>query len=205
MKIKETLALTLETLPVNEDPATVFPSPLDELVVAPQSSPASQVGPMDGDVVGARDPARPGRARVRWLDADGTEREQWLRTMAHVSVRPGDRVLLVQPVRWSEPLVTGVIDGFSMRLDAELVPAATLSLQPDESVRVSASDGTPLVEVFQSDAGPVVRLCQPNVSIELPGKLRIDAKSIELNAKQGGVAIRATDEVVVQGEAVRLN
>lgn len=205
MQIKETPTLTLEAPPVTEDPAKESPSPLDELVAAPRPSPAPPFGPFDGDVVSARDPARPGRAHVRWIDADGIERAQWLRTMAHVGVRPGDRVLLAQPVRWSEPLVTGVIDGFSTRPDIESVPAATLTLQADECVRVAASDGTPLVEVFQSDAGPVVRLCQPNVSIELPGKLRIDAKSIELNAKQGGIAIKATDAVVVQGEAVRLN
>lgn len=202
MQLEDSPTLTLESLSVAEAPPAPA-APLDALVAARPS--ALPPGPFVGDVVAARDPARPGLARVRWCDADGSEREQWLRTLAQVGVRPGDRVLLVSPVGWSEMIVSGVIDGFSSRPAAEPVPAATLALQPDESVRITAADGTPLVEVRQSGSGPVVRLFQADVSVELPGSLRIDARSIELHAKQGGVAIKATDAVVVQGESVRLN
>ena len=100
-------------------------------------------------------------------------------------------------------MVTGVIDGFAARPAEERGPV--LSLAQGESLRVLGSDGAPLVELRQSPDGPVVRLLSMDASIELPGKLRLSADAIALHARRGGVEVTATDDVSVQGEAIRLN
>jgi hypothetical protein len=85
------------------------------------------------------------------------------------------------------------------------VVAAALELRPDEVVRVVGSRGEPLVEVRQNEAGPVVRLMAADVQLEVPGKLKFAAKSIEMQATLGAVNIAATDDVNVTGETINLN
>jgi hypothetical protein len=72
-------------------------------------------------------------------------------------------------------------------------------------VTITAADGKPLIELAASDAGPVVRLLQPDIDVEVPGKLRVSAASIELVATRGEVKVEAADDVVVRGENVHLN
>jgi hypothetical protein len=180
---------------------------LEDLIVGPPAmttTPPPQA-PIVGDVTGAAHPTLRGRVRVSYSDATGARHERWLPKMASLTARVGDRVLLQQPMHWTEPLVTGVVDGLSTRPQPVRAAAGSIILEPDELVRVAAADGTPLIEVFQGEAGAVVRLCQPDVQLELPGRLRVDADSIEFAARRGSVALKATDEVVVEGEAIRLN
>ena len=120
-------------------------------------------------------------------------------------MRAGDRVLLLQPANHDEPVVAGVLDGFARRPDPAHAEAARLALRSDEAVRVEGVDGQPLLELFQSDAGPVVRLLQADVHVELPGALRLDAEQITLRARAGSVEIEASDDVNVRGEVVNLN
>lgn len=190
--------------PMNEERASSQPE-RPALDVVEMSAPPPASVPVVGDVVAAREVSRPGRARVRWCDPDGTWREEWLRTLTQLGLRAGDRVLLVRPFGWSESLVTGVVDGFAARPEVPPVPAMALALQPDESVRITTLDGAPLVELRQSESGPVVRLFQPDVAVEVAGSLRLAARSIELRASAGSVAVDATDAVVIKGESVRIN
>ena len=67
-----------------------------------------------GLCVDDRHPSLAGRVLVRTADGAG-ERERWLATLAHLPVRREDRVLLLQPGNWPEPLVVGVIDGLRPR------------------------------------------------------------------------------------------
>jgi hypothetical protein len=62
-----------------------------------------------------------------------------------------------------------------------------------------------LVEVFQTDDGPVVRVLNTDAGVELPGKLRLAADSIELEAGAGPIKIKASDDVIVNGEMIHLN
>jgi hypothetical protein len=192
--------------PARDEPALETSTALDEIAATARPAPeALPRGPFVGDVLEARHPQQRGRARVRWRDERGEEREAWLATMVGIAVRVADRVLLQQPVHWSEPLVAGVVDGFSSRPPEERTAGPSLALAADERVTITAADGTPLVDVFQAAQGPVVRLRGEDVAIELPGRLRVDARSIELVARQGAVKISATDEVAVEGEVVTLN
>lgn len=85
------------------------------------------------------------------------------------------------------------------------MPAAALVLEGDESVTLTTADGRALVELYQGRDGPVVRLADEDVHLELPGALRIDARQICLFAKGGGIEVAAEDDVHVRGEVVHLN
>ena len=174
-----------------------------DLAVSPARS-AAVSPPCMGECVEDRHPTLQGRVRVRWTDATGGPRDRWVPTLQGVAVREGDRVLLVAMAHEDEPVVTGVIDGFAARPAAE-ERGPVLSLAQGESLRVLGSDGAPLVELRQSPDGPVVRLLSMDASIELPGRLRLSADAIALHARRGGVEVTATDDVSVQGEAIRLN
>lgn len=81
----------------------------------------------------------------------------------------------------------------------------SLALAVDEVFTLVAENGKPLLEIVGNASGPVVRLLCGDTQLELPGKLRIAAADIELTARRGSVRIEADDDVVVQGEMVRLN
>jgi hypothetical protein len=114
-------------------------------------------------------------------------------------------VLLIVPENWAEPLAVGVVDGFAARPEIRRQPAAVIAVKSDETIRVQDSNGQDVLEVSSSQAGPVVRLLQRDVNIELPGALRLKADSVDLTARSGPVKIQASDDVVVKGELVRLN
>lgn len=174
-----------------------------DLAVAPERS-APVAPPCMGLCLDDRHPTLQGRVRVRWTDAAGARCERWLPTLQGVAAREGDRVLLVAMAHEAEPVVTGVIDGFAARPTA--APSGpVVALAPGESLRVVGADGAPLVELRQEPDGPVVRLLSRDAAIELPGRLVLTADAIALRARRGGVEVTATDDVLVQGEAIRLN
>ena len=158
-----------------------------------------------GEVLDDRHPSLRGRVRVRWSDLEGQLFERWLPALQGLPVRISDRVLLTQPSNWPEYVVTGVIDGFARRPEVDRHERASLELKRDEALRVKSQSGEDLLELFDTESGPVVRLLNPDVDLDLPGKLRIRAGSIELEAKRGQARITASDDVVVRGETVHLN
>lgn len=161
-------------------------------------------GSLLGEVLDARHPTLVGRVLVRW-EASGVERERWVPTLQGLPVRVGDRVVLMHPGNSREWVVVGVLDGFAKRPEVDRAAAASIELQRDEAVRVVGVDGQELIEIHQSDDGPVVRLLQDDVNLQLSGKLRIRAKGLELAAEEGPVKITASDDVVVKGEVIHLN
>lgn len=157
-----------------------------------------------GECIDDRHPTLTGRVRVRWHDARG-DVERWVPVLQGLSVRVADRVLLMRPANFEEPVVTGVLDGFTRRPEPTRTAAASLELKRDEAVRVTGSDGQELIEVYQDEAGPVIRLLQEDVHLELPGAFRLKASRIELEAARETIDIRANDDVNVDGEIINLN
>jgi hypothetical protein len=51
----------------------------------------------------------------------------------------------------------------------------------------------------------VIRLLTADVSVDLPGDLRLSAKSVALVAREGELTLKAHDDVVVEGETINLN
>ena len=190
-----------------EAASTLLEEMLPELGATGQAThaPSRSSAPRVGECTDATHPTLVGRVKVRIAMVDGTVDERWLPALHGLSVRKGDRVLVVQPDNWPEAVVTGVVDGFAARPEVPREPAAALTLLPDETLRVMASDGRGLLEVHATDAGPVLHLLEKDLDIELPGKLRVRAEAIELAARQGTVKIAATDDVQVEGEVIHLN
>ncbi len=187
-------------------------SALEQMLEAPAPepppallAPAGATESLVGEVVDTEHPSLRGRVRVRWKDLEGQIFEKWLPTFLSLPVRVSDRVMMVRPSNFNEYVVTGVLDGFARRPEPERETKAALVLERDETLRVRNAAGDELLEIFEDDSGPVVRLLQDGVDIDLPGELRISAKSIELVAKQGQAKVTASDDVVVRGEAIHLN
>ncbi|KIG18578.1 hypothetical protein DB30_00263 [Enhygromyxa salina] len=191
---------------------------LEQLLETPVARREPPLGPRSTCLVGEclddRHPTLQGRVRVRLSDPDsGDLRERWVPRLQGLSVRAGDRVLMIRPdnsATWGEEagddwIVTGVIDGFAKRPRVDKQEAARLELQPDEAVRVVSRAGQALLELSHDQDGPIVRLLEPDVRVELAGKLAIKAEQIELEAEQGEVSIKASADVVLRGEVVRLN
>lgn len=178
---------------------------LEDLLTAPvtrRAAPATDC--LVATCVEDRHPVLQGRIKIAWTD-DDPEQQLWVPTLHGLAVRPGDRVLLVRPGNSDEWIVTGVVDGFARRPPLAPVPAARLELKPDEALQVVSEAGQTLVEVSQGAGGPLVRLLQPDVQLQFAGKLVLRAEDLELEATRGQVAIKASDDVVVRGEIVRLN
>lgn len=167
---------------------------------------AAPPGTSVGVCVTGEHPTLSGRALVRWRDGDHVRHEAWLPQMKGLLLRRGDRVLLTMPDNHDEPIVMGVLDGLGRRSSAPAAEDGPLvRLAPNEALRVAAADGTPVLEVTVTDAGPQVRLLVGPAGIEMPGTLRLSADDIELEAKQGEVRVTATGDVKVKGEVIRLN
>ena len=185
------------------------PDILDQIDLTSRASetrePANPHSALVGECSEERHPTLTGRVRIRWKGGDGQSCEEWLATLHGITVRVADRVMLLHPANWPEPIIVGVVDGFAVRPEYARVPGPSVPLARDEACYVTTVDGEKLLEIYQTESGPVVRLLTGDVNLELSGKLRIEAESIELNAKKGGATITATDDIVLRGEMIALN
>jgi hypothetical protein len=157
-----------------------------------------------GSVLAERHPVLLGRVLVRY-DRDDVPRDAWLPVMRGIAARFGDTVLLADPANWCEPLVVGIIDGFSEEQTRPPIVGHRLELRDDEVVEVCDSWGRPLLHIRDGADGPVLSLARADVDLEIAGRLRIRADSLELAALRGAVAIDASDDVVIRGELIHLN
>jgi len=198
---------------------SAHPVPAPAPVTVPDADPASGAGLVEqivaaslgasglsqhlvGLCVNERHPTLAGRVLIR-IQADGREQELWLATLAQLTVRRDDRVLVIQPANWPEGLVVGVIDGLRAH-PAQTHPVAALTLKADEVLEVHAHDGTPLLSILPSGQGPVLRLAHRDQRLEIAGRLTFAADAIDLTAS-GGVQIHAGGDVVIGGEQITLN
>ena len=186
--------------------SSVSESPFQELVAAREVAVAQRVDDsFVAECTDTRHPTLPGRVQIAWEDEPGRRHTLWVPVLAHSSPRVRDRVLVLRPRSFPEPLVVGVIDGFASCSEPPSQGAVVLQVQRDEKVQIVAENGAPLLEVTRDDQGPVVRLMNAATRLELPGHLQITADEIVLRARQGKVEIGAKDDVIVTGEKIRLN
>lgn len=173
--------------------------------VPAEIAPANQS--LVGEVIDTHNPDLRAHVLVRWITDDGETAERWLKCVRGAMARKGDRVLLEQPANWPEKLVTAIIEGASYATPVEenIGVGRRLDLDQDQSLRIADVEGNPLIDIFSASQGPVVRLLNPNVDIEVTGKLRFKATAIELEAGRGGVDIRTEADTVVRSRYIRLN
>jgi hypothetical protein len=145
-----------------------------------------------------------GRVLVAWREV-GRDHQAWVSQARGAAARPGDRVLLAVPRNEPESFVLAIVSGASARPLAPTAASRSLVLRPGESLRVVGADGRDLFEAVGSESGPVLRLTDPDLGIQVAGRLRIEASAVEIAATGGSVRIGATDDVAVAGERVLLN
>jgi len=172
---------------------------------ASRPTPRRHEGTWVGTCTDATHPVLRGRVLVRWDDGAGRAQSQWLPTLTSLAVRVGDRVLCTAPTNFDEPVVTGVLDGFTPRPEVPTRAGATMALKCDEHLAITDDAGTALVEVRTGANGPVVKLLHAATTVELPGTLTLRADALELAARTGDVRIEARGDVRVNGDHIRLN
>lgn len=179
------------------------PRVLDDLLgeLAQRDEAEAPSGPFVAEVVDDRHPTLIGRVRVREHGGD----ERWCPTLQGLPVRIGDRVLLQRARGFSEPLVVGVIDGFASRPEPEHAEAGRVELRRDEAVRIADHRGRALLEIAEGESGPVVRILSEDLELDVPGRLRLTARQLELRANGGNAVLEARDDVIARGEAIHLN
>jgi hypothetical protein len=172
---------------------------LEDIEAGPACSPSAM-----GEVVDEAHPVLAGRVLVR-VERERDCSERWVPCLFGVRPRVGDRVLLVNPSGSPEPIVVGVVDGYRRRLEPEVRGGALRTLKDDEAVRIEAADGRGLVEVRASEAGCTVTLLCDDAKLAAAGTLTIEAEALTLRARQGMVSVKASDDVAIEGEHIRLN
>ncbi len=192
------------------EPDEAGPSPVVTLLADPGARPVwPSAAAFVATCTDARHPCLLGRVKVACDlhpgPANGAGTGQWwVPTLRGLSIREGDRLLLQHVVGSSEPVVIGVIDGFSPRAPLLRHHGPRLELKADESLMVHTEDGQGLVEITPSAKGHVVRLLQSDTHLEVCGKLSISAQELELRSS-GSVHVEAADDVRLVGELVKLN
>ncbi|MDD1620674.1 MAG: hypothetical protein LUQ11_04265 [Methylococcaceae bacterium] len=178
---------------------------VDRQMPSPDAS--AQHSSLVGEVIDTHNPDHKAHVFVRWLSGEGEVCESWLKCVRGTQPRRGDRVLIEQPVNWPHGLVTAVIEGLPADRQFEEIGDASrrLELEPGQSLRITDFENNPLLDIYTSSQGPVVRLLNEDIDIEVAGKLRFKASTIELEAGRGGVDIRTEADTVVRSRYIRLN
>ena len=193
-------ATTSDTLSSPAEDASVF----DRLLSA-APKPTWPEGHVVATCTEQRHPTLIGRIRARCEDAHGRVVESWVATLSGLSVRVSDRVLVLKLREKLDPIVVGVVDGFSRRPETPQLVAQVIEMKRDEILQIHAENGHPLLQITRNEQGPMIRLLQADTQVELPGKLCIAAGAIELRARAGSVRLDASDDVEIVGEAIHLN
>jgi hypothetical protein len=85
------------------------------------------------------------------------------------------------------------------------LPAGYVAAPAPTGLKLVGPDGRLVLEIDTIGSAPCLRLPDTDLALDLPGRLKIAARSIDLQASLGNVTIRANDDVVVEGERIRLN
>lgn len=191
--------------PDGKDVREIIEEALEKHAAAAASEDGGAHGTAVGELLDTHNPHLPGRVLVRWLNTACQELEQWVQAERHLSLRKGDRVLLTLPMGWKQWVVTGVLARESAKPVEQPEHATELKLQPGETVRILAHNGSALVTVRQGAEGPVVELGNGNVELKAARTLRLAADTIELSSKNGGIDLRTEGDTIVRARTIRLN
>ncbi len=176
--------------------------------VAPLLDPGSGVDaatPLVGDCLDPRHPSIARRALISWTDPERAEQRHWLPTLQGISLRRGDRVLLLRPRNFEEAVIVGVLDGFVRRQPADTPRGPVVELKPDEVVTVTDEAGRAIVELRQGAAGPSIALVGDECRLEVAGRLVLSGRDVEIAAREGDATIEATGDVAIKAETINLN
>jgi hypothetical protein len=114
-------------------------------------------------------------------------------------------VLVVQAAGTPHGVAIAVVSSLEARERHASRRAHARRLRADECIVIESDDGAPIVEVRSGEDGPIVRLLGEGTHLDARGTLTIEADAVALRARRGGVAVEASDDVVVRGEHIHLN
>ncbi len=160
-----------------------------------------------GTCMQPQDAAHPGRCRVRYQDANGAWVEQWTPYLAGLFLQAGDEVLLSLPLGAAMPVVVGQLAGEKPGLSLPLPGGRKLVFDAKDGdvVRLELADGQIVLEIDLGQDVPTVRLPQKDLTLDLEGRLKITARSIDLISRLGNINVKANDDFKVVAERVWLN
>ena len=160
-----------------------------------------------GSCLQPQDAAHPGRCRVRYQDANGTWVEQWTPYLTGLFLQAGDEVLLTLPLGASMPVVVGQLAGEEQGLSLPLPGGRKLVFDAKDGdvVRLEMADGQIVLEIDLGQEVPTVRLPQKDLTLDIEGRLKITARSIDLISRLGNINVKANDDFKVIAERVWLN
>ncbi|MBI3897463.1 MAG: hypothetical protein HY308_04095 [Gammaproteobacteria bacterium] len=203
------MSFDTEQLATHAEQETDVPSLRQLLLARPsqKTAAATTSQPLLGEVLDTHHPDFRNHVFVRWTDDAGHTTERWLKYVRGATPDKGDRVLLTQPGNWPEKLVTAIVDCAAPKepIRENTEASHLLQLEQDKCLRVVDANDRPVVEIYSGSSGPVVRLVNDGVDIEVPGKLRLKAETLEFVGGQGGVDIRTEADTIVRSRFVRLN
>jgi hypothetical protein len=181
-----------------------------------QTTKHSQLPPQETIVGCCLDDAHPEKIRryqIAFTNQQGFGEKRWLEAVQGVSVKRLDRVLLVRVRHLPEPIILASLGRDDdqktpeepKHSDLEVRGNNTVVLHGETPIQIVTHEGRKLAEIGKNRHGPCIRVCQKDMKLDLPGKLSLEAGEIELKARKGDVRIEAEQEVIVEGELIRLN
>ena len=172
----------------------------------PEPRAADIAGPLVGECLDPHHPSIVRRALIAWTDGQGgEERRHWLPTLQGLSLRRGDRVLLMRPKNYEEAVIVGVLDGFVRREPVDAARGPVVELKPDEVVTVTDEAGRPVAELRQGDGGPSIALIGDDCRLEVAGRLILSGRDVVITAREGNAAVEAAGDVDIKAETINLN
>jgi hypothetical protein len=142
-------------------------------------------------------------------------RSRRLIALEGLRIEPRDKVLVTSPINSKEAVIIGVLErkNESRQESPAVIHSESPSCEHQEvvtarhggSIRIVREDGRPLIDICDGENGPIIRLCGDDAQLDVPGHLRIAADKLDLTSRRGDVRIRADEDVVVEGDIIRLN
>ena len=176
-----------------------------------------------GDVCAEHDTRIDGKALIEYQDEDGDLQRVMASLAAGLAVLPGDKVLLVIPANEPIAVVTTVLartKNSDIRVsnglmssescdqgEVEVTTASNqLMLRDSDALQVTNAAGKTLLAIERGACGPIVRLGQGDLALDVPGEFHLVADSMRFSSRQGPVQINSpADDVIVKGRTIRLN
>lgn len=155
-------------------------------------------------------PDHKGLCEVRFEEPVGKVKQGWLPYIDGIALRENDSVLLITPTGSRAPIVVGRLSGSETTHSWVLPSGHKLVVEKQQQaggsfIRLELPDGRTALEINFSGETPIVRLPQKDVSLDLEGRLKIAARSIDLVSKLGNVNVKANDDFKVTAERIWLN
>lgn len=156
-------------------------------------------------------PDKPGLCQVKYATAEGRSTIQWLRHMKGHSFGTGDSVLLVTPLGAAKPVILGCLAKMEPAGRQEESGGRRLIIDRKEEtheatgIRLELPDGRTLIEIDLKTDVPTIRIPDKDLSLDIEGRLKIAARSIDFESKLGSVNVKANDDFKVNAERIYLN